>query len=468
MFSLLPASLKKIVSESQPRGKVNLIADLNRAGRDNCPDYKITVDCLGNSASFRWFPYPLKDITGRLTITKDSITLDDITATSANNIQVTPNASTVKLNGQIELADNVFSNAWFSLFANDIFFDERLGAALPENIQNFYFKLSPTGRFDLNLEHIKIFNAETNGRYVDFAGTVKFRDCNFNTSPAITEIDAALQIKGLYKTGDGFRNGRIALTADSLRIKGKSLTGLKADFNYDYSQRNWLTKNLIADCYGGKLTGKFELKQRTEAALEYLLQIGFEDIDLKQFLSDTTQASKLRAQNSKFDDDTSGRMSGSLSISTAVGDSFSRIGRFKLAISDMKVGKLSPLAKLLSVLKLTEPEHFAFDRMLVDSYIKHNKLLIEQFDLSGKALAFNGSGWLDLQSRNLNLILTARGRRLATAEPSILQSLTDVLGRGVVRMEVTGDFYDPQVTTTTLPVIKETLELLGTKPATPK
>ena len=157
-----------------------------------------------------------------------------------------------------------------------------------------------------------------------------------------------------------------------------------------------------------------------------------------------------------------------MSISTAVGDSFSRIGRFKLAISDMKVGKLSPLAKLLSVLKLTEPEHFAFDRMLVDSYIKHNKLLIEQFDLSGKALAFNGSGWLDLQSRNLNLILTARGRRLATAEPSILQSLTDVLGRGVVRMEVTGDFYDPQVTTTTLPVIKETLELLGTKPATPK
>jgi hypothetical protein len=33
-------------------------------------------------------------------------------------------------------------------------------------------------------------------------------------------------------------------------------------------------------------------------------------------------------------------------------------------------------------------------------------------------------------------------------------------------MEVTGDFYDPKVTTKTLPVIEETLQILGTKPNT--
>lgn len=128
----------------------------------------------------------------------------------------------------------------------------------------------------------------------------------------------------------------------------------------------------------------------------------------------------------------------------------------------MQVGRLSPLAKLLYVLKLTRPEDFAFEQMIVDSYVKHNRLFLEQFDLSGKAVAFNGSGRIDLQSRNADLVLFARGRRLATAEPSILQSLTEGLGRAVVRMEVSGNVYDPRVTTTTLPVIEEAVKILIT------
>jgi hypothetical protein len=32
-------------------------------------------------------------------------------------------------------------------------------------------------------------------------------------------------------------------------------------------------------------------------------------------------------------------------------------------------------------------------------------------------------------------------------------------------MDVTGDLYDPQVTKTTLPVLKGAFEILGTKPA---
>ncbi len=107
------------------------------------------------------------------------------------------------------------------------------------------------------------------------------------------------------------------------------------------------------------------------------------------------------------------------------------------------------------------------EQMLVDSYIKHNRLFFEKFDLSGEALAFNGSGWMDLQNQDIRLTLTARGRRLATAEPSILQSLTESLGQAVVRMEVAGNFYDPQVTTKTLPVLGDSLRILGTRSGEP-
>ncbi|MBA7697022.1 hypothetical protein ES703_105680 [subsurface metagenome] len=420
LIGLLPTSLKKIVSGLQPEGKINFSANLNRGGRDDCPDYRLIVDCLGNSVNFEPFPYPLKDLTGRLIITTDSITLEDVTATAVDNIQAIANISTVKLNGEIALADNAFGGGWFQPSAGDI-----------------------------------------------------------------------------------------TLTAESLKIKGKSLTGLRADIYYDLEMESWVAKNLIADCYGGRLAGKLELRKpgeprplpqrRGEADLEYVLQVGFDNIDLNQFLPDTIQDSEstnkrnggLRGKgkngklqsvksvrdparrepksvvkkvvsDSKFKGYTSERMSGSLSVRGTVGDNDWRIGRCRLQISDIQVGRLSPLVKLLQ-LKLTESEQFAFDRMLVDSYIKNDRLFFRQVDLAGKDLAFTGSGWMDLQSRNVDLILFARGHhRLATAEPSVLQSLAEGLSGAVVRMEVTGNFYDPQVETRTLPVIKDSLQILGT------
>ena len=106
--------------------------------------------------------------------------------------------------------------------------------------------------------------------------------------------------------------------------------------------------------------------------------------------------------------------------------------------------------------------------MLVDAYINHNKVFIESFDLSGDAIAFSGSGSLDMKSWDVDLVLTARGRRPATAEPSVLQSLPDALGGGVVRIEVTGNIYDPQVETRALPMIADSLHILGSKPTTQK
>ncbi|MHC4571515.1 MAG: hypothetical protein ACYS0C_05515 [Planctomycetota bacterium] len=251
LFSLVPTPLEKIVSEVQPTGMVNITADVNKAGGYDSPDYKITVDCLGNSVSFGQFPYPLKDITGSLTVTKECITLADIVATT-DNVHILPMTSTVKIDGRIDLADNVLSDVCFQL---------------------------------------------------------------------------------------------------------------------------------SADCYDGRLTGKFQLKQPTKPDLEYLLQLGFDNIDLKQFLEEPKHTlvrlaalSDTNPQAHHNNSFSTGRMNGSLSIAAAVGEDLPRIGRCRLWITDMQVGKLSPLAKLLQVLKLTEPRDFAFDRMLVDSYIMHNKL----------------------------------------------------------------------------------------------
>ena len=388
LISLMPQPLKRIVSELQPKGKVNISVDFNKTdpavpgcreadagdtSPESIPGYKITVDCPGNGINFEPFAYPVENITGRLTITKNTITLEDITATAIDNTMITSNVSTVKINGRIVLADD-----------------------------------APAG------DRLKL------------------------------------------------SEGNISFAADSIRIKGKSLTNLKADTYYDPNQQSWTAKNFIADCYGGKVSGKFELKRSDEETPEYVLQAGFENIDLTQFLSEATPSASPGTDPNLPNNQTSGKMSGLLSVASRYGESLPYVGRCRLKITDMQIGRLSPMAKLLYVLKMTEPKDFAFKQMLVDSYIRHNRLFIEHLDLSGKAVAFNGSGWIDLQNRTANLVLFARGWRLAGEEPSVLQSLTESLGRGVVRMDVTGNVYDSNITTTTLPMVREAAGILGT------
>jgi len=454
LIGLLPAQLEKIASEWQLKGKINLAADLRKAGLHEDPQYEIIVDCLGGTASCKYFAYPLENLTGRLTIRDGVVRLEDITATAATDVPGAAEGSGIRANGEITFVDNAFYEGKFSLLASDIVLDKRLAAALPEDMAAIYRALSPSGQFDLDLTKITVFNAGDE-RYVDFTGAAKFKGSGLNILAAKGELDAELKTRGLYKVGEGLSRGRISVADGALTIKGKSITGLKADINYDPASKGWLAKDLIADCHGGRLIGKLEFKQPDERAFEYLLQVGFDHVDLKRFVK------AGRSNETAGNGHTSGTMSGSLSIGARLGEGSWRTGRCRLAIKDMRVGKLSPLAKLLYVLRLTEPKDFAFERMAVDSYIKGDRLFFETFDLSGEAVAFYGSGSMHLPSDNVDLTLTARGQRLAATEPSLLQSLTEGLGLGVVRLEVTGNAYDPQVQTKALPLIGDTLEILG-------
>ncbi|MHC4259779.1 MAG: hypothetical protein ACYSTF_05135 [Planctomycetota bacterium] len=149
LIGVLPGTIKHLATKLQPKGKVDFVADLKKGPEDEDPDYEVVVECLANSAgpgfvkeppkevpgdSERFF-YPLNNITGRLTITRDNISLDDITATAADSVGTAPNAPGIKIDGEIAFADNAFKNGSFTICANDVLFDENLRAALPKDIQ---------------------------------------------------------------------------------------------------------------------------------------------------------------------------------------------------------------------------------------------------------------------------------------------------------------------------------------------
>lgn len=146
-------------------------------------------------------------------------------------------------------------------------------------------------------------------------------------------------------------------------------------------------------------------------------------------------------------------MNGLLSLKGTLGKNKQKTGICKLKISEMKVGKVSPIANVLKVLSMDRPEDFNFEQMLIDSYIKNDRIDFKKVDLSGDSVAFKGAGKMNLKTKKINLILTARGIKADIQNPSVLQSLTEVLGHAVVKMEIKGTYSNPNITTETLPIL---------------
>lgn len=456
LTAAIPESMRKIVSDMRLGGKINGDVKLHKGSGQRRADYDIKIDCLGASAAFKQFNYPLKNIKGRLEITNSRIELKNITAVPAGSISIEPDIPAIKVDGQLMTSCDGFGDGRLRFSAENLMLDEHLGAALTEPFNLYYEKLCPTGRFDMNFEDIRIRRTKTGQRHIVFDGDIRLKNYALKIPGNPAGMNAFLKIGVVYETGSGFRDSRIAVFADNLKIAGKSLANLKTDIRYDKTGHSWNSRQLIADFYGGTLMGKLDFRRTLANGLAYSFQTGFTDVDLKKMLSGHSAADHSEQP-------TSGTVSGSLAIGGDFRNGCSQIGRCRLKIKDMRVGRLSPLARLLYVLKLTRPEDFAFDRMVVDSYIEENMLFFELFDLSGKAVAFTGSGKMNLNTSQLRLTLAARGQRLATAEPSFLQSLTEGLGHAVIRIEVTGDLYNPEIKTTTWPVIRDSLKILGEK-----
>lgn len=452
VLGLVPESIRDRVLAFRPEGVVDVAVDYERSDSDEPPDYTVAVTCLGNKINHESFPYPLQDVQGTVTVDGEDVTFEGISAAPA--LQTDPSLTpSVRVDGRLSLVPESHGEGTFTMRARDILFTEPLGQSLPETLRGIYRDSAPRGPFDLDIETLKLTGSDR--RRVEFDGRMDLKTCSLNVSGAGAELCGTLDVAGAYDVGSGFSSGRMQFAAERLSVKGKDVTDLKAELLYDPNSDTWSAENFLGRCHGGRLLGSLRIEPVEAGVVRYLATIGLVRVDLQKFLL----GGRLdRAAERSY---TSGTMNATLGLGARIGDGSSRLGVCRVDVADMQVGRVSPLAVLLSVLSLTEPSDYAFERMLIESYLKRDKLLIGTFDMSGRNLAFTGSGTMDLDDREIALTLTARGRRVAAARPSILQSLTEGLGGAVVRMEVTGTADEPKVETKTLPLIEDSLKILG-------
>jgi hypothetical protein len=454
-LGLLPLPLAQQVAAFRPEGKVNVAVELKKTDSNEPPARRMVIECLGNKVNHQRFAFPLEDVRGTITATNDVVTLKGVTARPAG-AEVSQRTSGVRIDGTVHLEQGAFTEGSFAGAARAVPLPPEWADALPKSLASAYRDLSLQGPVDLDVTALRISPAGEKERLVEFAGQADFQSCHMNLAGAGTELCGTLSGEGAYRTHHGFSCGRLQLEAEQLVVRGKPITNLRIDARCDPNTQKWSAADFTGDCCGGKLLGGLEVTKIEGAPLQYRLQAAFRRINLEPFLlAGKTGAAAERRYSG-------GTMDALLSLEARAGDRSSRRGACQIDIADMQVGKVSPLGNVLSVLSLNEPTDYTFERMLIDSFIKGEKLLIRTLDMSGRNVAFAGSGSMDLPSEELNLTLTAHGRRNQATEPSVLQSLTEGLGGGVVRMRITGRMANPRVEAKVLPVIEDSLSIFGT------
>jgi hypothetical protein len=482
----LPAAQKEIYNQFETSGLFDTtIKVFNPEGKESAETFTAEVFPKNGTLKAKALPIELSDVTGKIVFEPNMVDIKNLMGRYGTGV--------VAFWGQVWPGSEQEGVGYcLSMRAKEVQMSDKLVGTLPGSLGKIVGQLRPGGVVSLTADVSRNAQGRCGADRLIIECMGSTLDCNLLPYPlqditgkiAITgsQIDfndltakamhrvrgetlqSVLKITGKVVLGEGsatakgaeIQEGEVNFTGENVRFKGKTLSMLDTILRYDTESGQWLSKYFVADFYDGKMTGKLQLSKSNVAGLDYLLEASVTGADLKQFLMDTDKEVRPDEHYS------TGSISGSLSIVGSLMENSIRLGRCRLKITDMQVGKLSPLAKLVQVLNLTEPSDYAFDEMTVDAYIQDDKMFFRRIDLSGKSLAFYGSGRLDLKTDNINLTLTARGKRLATASPSFWQSLTEGLGRAVVRVEVKGKADEPQVTTKPLPVIKETLEILGT------
>jgi len=407
----LPKETSEIFSRLRPSGVVNVAADLNINLKDtDCPPYKIVIDCLANRLDIENFGSPIENIRGKVVITDDKVELRNMTATT--------------------VIDNSSSG-------------------------RFRQSMLPIGQIDLNIEQATLFRAGDGEQKVDFSGKFDFKNCSVAGKEPYVRFDASLTARALYKIGTGFLQAEAGLNCASLKIHERSFDNLFADISYDPVCAKFISREFVADCYGGKVIGDIELSPSDTGGVDYLMRLTLNNVLAGDFLG--SKFAQPADSNS-----TSGRLNASLNAFGTLGLPNAATGRLKVNISGLKLARRSLTGKVLGALQLSDPDDYIFNDISADAYLKNNNLVFDNLYLSGRSTVLKGRGRLNLQTNQVDLVFNTFGGEL-TSSPSFLESLAKGLGAAVTKVEVTGHINSPTIKTTTLPIIEKPFGILGTK-----
>jgi len=416
------------------------------------PNFQFLLHCQNNAARPQAWPYPLRTINGTLRLKRHSLVIDQLSAIP--DVNDGPSQARLQLSGTLGLNAGQCDRAHLTLAASTIGLNSQLVNALPAPWRASLDSFGVDGALTIRPSQLT-FTVQHGQPHLTFQGGMSLKDCHMTLFGVPADVNAVADIQLSHQAGQGIQEGRVALEMDPIRIQGKAVRRLETTLAYHPENATWGTEQFTGDFYGGRLMGDFHLHWMPGTAPVLQARLGFSHANLQAFLKDG------RPTGPDIGEPSRGILAGSVSLGLLREEGRAFIGHCQLSIDDMEVGARSPLAKVLGSLRGHARDDIHFDRMFINAYIQNEKIHLQRFDISGRSLALQGVGSLNVKSNLIDLNLVTRGIRHPTSDPKVLQSLSEGLGKAVIRMKVTGDPMQPVVTTRTLPVLEDSLRIFG-------
>jgi hypothetical protein len=448
--SVLGQDKAKMLEDFKFTGNVNLEATLGKNSRVKCPEFEIAVECLNDTAFLNKLNMPLENLTGKIIIRPEDIEFASLSATPADSNQQAEKPPRITLDGKLKLVQQEVEYADLKLNAEGLNLDEKLTPFLG-NVADFYTRAEPAGTFGLNFNKIKFYKDQAGEKRILLDGSILLNNCSIGQDKPITNIYAICNVDAEYKLTGGLERCNLFLNFQNIDIKDRTLKNLKVPVVIDTNENKVIIENFAGDFLGGKISGNAIAETDANSKFsKYEIDMAMADVHTESFVSPKTA------------DKTPGQTNAELHLRGSFQNPQNNIGRFIAEAKGIKPKQAGIVGEIRTAIYEAVERDLALDNASIQAVIKGKVIQISRFDIYGPTASLRGTGTYLPGSDVINVNFTAYGAA-GKEEPGFIESLTAGFGPAFLTVDLTGSLESPRINVTPVPIIKNTLEGIGTK-----
>ncbi len=444
----------------KPTGSTDLTIDWRQhmPEMDRPIDYRIEVRPTGEaSVSPRDLPLPFHNLTGRLIVTPEKVTIPKLTARDANATMAISGA--VMRKGRRETID-------LTVDANAIPLTESLLNSLPVEDSPLLKKLSAGGTFSARLKRfhvVRIHPAEPTTQPTGEADpNAKPRLGEWAIRGRLSFSDVPVDTEGQARRYSGDLDGALSSGEQGLAIDAnahlaavtignRKATELRGKLVKAAKGSGIFVKGLSGRFYGGKLAGKALIRLGEKGS--YSFRVSMQGVQLEKLVNaGLSDPNKIREMP--------GTVSGDLTMEETFGKADSRRATGEFRITKAKLYRIPLLLGLLQVVTLQLPGESAFNEGTMKYFLRGDRLVLREVNLSGTSLSIVGSGVMDLDSGKIKLHFLSRTVGKLPGIGQDLETLLKPFAKQIAEIEVTGTLAKPTMRTVALRSLDEAIRRL--------
>lgn len=459
LYNIIPQAAKGGWDQVRPTGTLDAAFTYNGAigkgeGEDAPPESSTFQLSLTPRKLSVWpvaVPYKLEDVSGSVLVQPDKVTISDLTARHGGASVKLAAVGSFSAGSEGAAATRqaaTSTSTWdFKVTGDNVMVDDDFRTAVPAALSEVIKSLQLKGKIGFAFDKliVKSTASGTTGSPTTTTTSQPASDTPSDVDFAVklTLADASLDVGvplGAVQGGraqfvGATRAGKMQQLQGAVDIGSLTLAGLPAnDFRVSLLKqpdRDVLRiQKLEAKIADGELAGQFDCAIGESGPTRYAAALVLRNADVRPLTAEA--APDLR-----------GRLSASLAIEGAFGDTSTRRGRGDVSVTGQSMYRIPLLLGLLQITNLSLPITSPFNEATSRYSVDGNRVTFENIELRARDMLMQGNGHLDFATKQVRLSFVTE----STTWPK-LPIISDILQGArheLLQIYVKGTIQDPKV-----------------------